>query len=162
MDPDNLNTENPGNGRLYSDSTPCHGTPYNAFHQILASSRDQILRYGRQVTMDTLQMTVHQFHFPTGLAEEASASRPATERLMVMPNPATGGIKVRYRLEKPGAVRLSVFSSDGRVVDAIASGATSAGEHSLDIVRNLTPGTYLLSLETPTGRLSQRIVVPGR
>ena len=25
MDPDNLNTENPGNGALYSDSTPCRG-----------------------------------------------------------------------------------------------------------------------------------------
>jgi hypothetical protein len=161
MDPDNLNTENPGNGRLYSDSTPCHGTPYNAFHQILASSRDQMLRYGRQVTMDTLQMTVHQFHF-TSIIEEEEGNLSATGRLLVMPNPATGGIKVRYRLEKPGAVRLSVFSSDGRVVRAIASGPTAAGELTLDIVRNLTPGTYLLSLETPTGRLSQRIVVPAR
>jgi len=87
---------------------------------------------------------------------------PATGRLLVIPNPATGGIKVRYRMEKPGAVRLSVFSSDGRMVRAVASGPTSAGEHSLDIIRNLTPGTYLLSLETPAGRLSQRIVVPAR
>jgi hypothetical protein len=79
-----------------------------------------------------------------------------------MPNPATGEIKVRYRLDKPGPVRLRVFSSDGRVVDAVAFRVTSAGEHSLDIVRNLTPGAYLLSLETPAGRLSQRIVVPGR
>ena len=162
MDPDNLNTENPGNGTLYSDSTPCHGTPYNAFHQILASSRDQMLRYGRQVTMDTLQMTVHRFHFASVVEEEGNASISATGRLLVMPNPATGGIKVRYRMEKPGAVRLSVFSSDGRVVEAVASRPTSAGEHSLDLVRRLTSGAYLLFLETPTGRSSQQIVVPAR
>ena len=121
-----------------------------------------MLRYGRQVTMDTLQMTVHQFRFPTGVAEEGERSLSATGRLLVMPNPTTGGIKVRYRLDKPGSVRLRVFSSDGRAVQAIALKPTSSGEHSLNIVRNLTPGTYLLSLETPTGRLSQRIVVPAR
>jgi hypothetical protein len=161
MDPDNLNTENPGGGLLCSDSTPCHGTPYNAFHQILASSRDQMLRYGRQVTMDTLQMTVHRFHFPY-VAEEGGKTLSTTRCLLVMPNPTTGGIKVRYRLEKPGPVRLRVFSSDGRAVDAIAFRANSAGERTLGIVRNLTAGTYLLFLETPDGRLSQRIVVPSR
>jgi ribosomal protein L18 len=36
-----------------------------------------------------------------------------------MPNPVTGRIKVRYRLEKPGAVRLSVFTSDGRLSQQI-------------------------------------------
>ena len=161
MDPDNLNPENPGGGLFYSDSTPCHGTPYNAFHQILASSRDQMLRYGRQVTMDTLQMTVHQFSFPY-IAEGGDRTPSATRPLLVNPNPATGRIRVRYRLDKPGPVRLRVYSSDGRIVDAVAARVTSTGEHSLDIVRNLTPGTYLLFLETPAARLSQSIVVPVR
>jgi hypothetical protein len=161
MDPDNLNTENPGGGMLYSDSTPCHGTPYNAFHQILTSSRDQLLRYGRQVTMDSLQMTVHGFHFPY-IAEGRGRTLSATGRLLAMPNPATSEIKVRYRLDKPGAVRLKVFSSDGRMVDAITSSASSPGEHHLDVARSLAPGTYLLSLETPDGPLLQSIVVPVR
>ena len=60
MDPDCPDTENPGGGR-YSDSTPCNGYPYNAFHQMLVSSRDQMIRYGHGVTMDTTQMTIHRY-----------------------------------------------------------------------------------------------------
>jgi len=74
----------------------------------------------------------------------------------------TGGIKARYRLERPGAVRLRVFSSDGRVAHAVAAGVTSAGEHTLGTARNHTAGTRMLFLDTPDGRLSQRIVVPSR
>jgi len=160
MDPESPDTENPGNGTLYSDSTPCHGTPYNAFHQMLASTCARMLGYGRPVTMDTLQMTIHVHHL--GITEEEGRNLPAAGRLLVIPNPATGGIWVRCRLEKPGAVRLSVVSADGRVVDAIAIGVTAAGEHSINLDRHLPAGTYLLSLVTPTGRLSQQVVVPGR
>lgn len=160
MDPDCPDTENPGNGTLYSDSTPCHGTPYNAFHQMLASTCERMLLYGRPVTMDTLQMTIHVHHL--GVAEEEDRSLPATERLLVTPNPSTGGIRVRYRLKKPGAARLSVISADGRVVDAVALGVISAGEHSINLDRHLPSGAYLLSLETPNGRLSQQAVIPSR
>jgi hypothetical protein len=160
MDPDNQDTENPGNGTLYSDSTPCHGTPYNAFHQMLASTCERMLGYGRPVTMDTLQMTVHVRHL--GVAEEEGRSLPEAGRMLVSPNPTTGEIRVRYRLEKPGTVRLSVVSSDGRIVHAVPVGTTTAGEHSLELVRHLPAGTYLLYLDTPNGRLYQHVVVPSR
>jgi hypothetical protein len=162
MDPDNLNTENPGSGRPYSDSTPCNGYPYNAFHQMLASSRDQMLRYGKQVTMDTSQMTVHLFRFPHVGFEERGETGPANGQLKVAPNPATGRITVSYQLATPGPVRLLVFSADGRAIAALSQGVVPAGEHSLDLGRALAPGTYLLTLETGAGRLSQKLVVPGR
>lgn len=162
MDPDNLNTENPGNGHLYSDSTPCNGYPYNAFHQMLASSRDQMLRYGRQVTMDTSEMTVHHFRFAGTTVEEPRAVVPAVGGLKVTPNPATGRITVSYQLAASGPVRLLVFSEDGRKVAELQQGMLPAGEHSLSLDRALTPGMYLLSLETVTGRESRKIVVPAR
>ena len=162
MDPDNLNTENPGNGQHYSDSTRCNGYPYNAFHQMLVSSRDQMLRYGRQVTMDTTQMTVHHFRFPSAALEEPRAAVPAIGRLRVMPNPATGRIAVSYQLAAAGPVRLLVFSEDGRMVAALPQGVLSAGEHTLSLDRTLFPGTYLLTLEAGAGRESLKLVIPGR
>jgi hypothetical protein len=162
MDPDNLNTENPGSGRPYSDSTPCNGYPYNAFHQMLVSSRDQELRYGRQVTMDTSQMTVHLFRFPSAALEEPRASVPTIGRLKAMPNPASGRIAVSYQLAAAGSVRLLVFTEDGRMVAALPQGVLSAGGHTLTLDRALSPGTYLLTLETGAGRESQKVVIPGR
>ena len=162
MDPDNLNTENPGSGRSYSDSTPCNGYPYNAFHQMLTSSRDEMLRYGRQVTMDTSEMTVHHFRFTGTAVEEPRAVVPAVGGLKVMPNPASGRIKVSYRLKTAGPVSLLVFSEDGRKVAALPQGVLSAGEHTVSLDRMLSPGTYLLTLETGAGRESLKLVVPGR
>jgi len=162
MDPDNLNTENPGSGRSYSDSTPCNGYPYNAFHQMLASNRDEMLRYGRQVTMDTTEMTVHHFRFPVTAVEEPRAVVPAVGGFKVTPNPAFGRFTVSYRLQTAGPVNLLVFSEDGRKVATLPQGVLAAGEHKVDLDRALSPGTYLLTLETGHGRESLKLVVPGR
>ena len=162
MDPDNLNTENPGSGRFYSDSTPCNGYPYNAFHQMLVSSRDEMFRYGRQVTMDTSEMTVHHFRFPGTAVEEPRALVPAVGGLKVTPNPASGRIKVSYRLKAAGPVSLLVFSEDGRKVATLPQGVLAAGEHTVSLDRTLSPGMYLLTLETGSGRESLKLVIPGR
>jgi len=161
MDPDNVNTENPGSGRSYSDSTPCNGFPYNAFHQMLVSSRDQMLRYGRQVTMDTTEMTVHHFKFP-GAAVEERTTIPGVGGLRVTPNPANGRFTVSYQLGTASAVRLLVFSADGRKVAELPQGVVAAGEHTLSFDRALSPGTYLLRLEAGNVRESLKLVVPSR
>jgi hypothetical protein len=161
MDPDNTNTENPGSGRSYSDSTPCNGFPYNAFHQMLVSSRDQMLRYGRPVTMDTTEMTVHHFQFPgAGVVERTRVT--GIGGLKVTPNPANGRFTVSYQLGTASAVRLLVFSEDGRKLAELPQGVLSAGRHTLSLDRALSPGTYLLTLETATGHESLKLVVPGR
>ncbi len=162
MDPDNLNTENPGNGHPYSDSTPCNGFPYNAFHQMLVSSRDQMLRYGHQVTMDSSEITVHHFRFPTAAVAEQHPTAPSARRLRALPNPATGRVGVICQLPAAGAVRLLVYSEDGRMVAALPQGVLSAGEHKLYLERALSPGTYLVALETGTGRETLKLVVPSR
>jgi hypothetical protein len=55
-----------------------------------------------------------------------------------------------------------VFSEDGRKVAELPQGVLSAGRHTLSLDRALSPGTYLLTLETGTGRESLKLVVPGR
>ena len=162
MDPDNLNTENPGNGHSYSDSTPCYGFPYNAFHQMLVSSRDQMLRYGHQVTMDTTEITVHHFRFPQAALAEPRTAVPVVGGLKVMPNPANGKVTVSYQLGVSSSVRLLLFSEDGRKVAEFPQGVVSAGRHTLNINRTLSPGTYLLRLEAGAGREALKLVIPGR
>jgi hypothetical protein len=162
MDPDNTNTENPGSGHAYSDSTPCNGYPYNAFHQMLVSSRDQMLRYGHQVTMDTSEMTVHHFQFPSAAVEQPRSAVPGIGGLKVMPNPANGKVTVSYQLAAASAVRLLVFSEDGRKVAEFPQGVLSAGRHTLNLDRALSPGTYLLRLEAGNMWESLKLVVPGR
>jgi len=161
MDPDNLNDENPGNGHSYSDSTPCNGYPYNVFHQMLVSSRDQMLRYGHQVTMDTTEMTVHHFQFPGAAVSEARVVR-AAGALKVTPNPAGGKVTVSCELGAAAPVRLIVFSEDGRKVADLPQGVLSAGRHALSLDRALAPGTYLLTLEAGNSHESLKLVVPTR
>jgi hypothetical protein len=162
MDPDNLNTENPGNGHSYSDSTPCYGFPYNAFHQMLVSSRDQMLRYGHQVTMDTTEITVHHFRFPQAALAEPRTAVPVVGGLKVMPNPANGKVTVSYQLGVSSSVRLLLFSEDGRKVAEFPQGVLSSGRHTLNLNRTLSPGTYLLRLEAGAGREALKLVIPGR
>lgn len=162
MDPDNLNTENPGNGRPYSDSTPCNGFPYNAFHQSLVSSRDQMLRYGRQVTMDSAQMTVHHFRFPRVPVKEQPGPNPPASSLTVTPNPATGRIAASIRLATAGPVQLLLFAADGRLALAQSAGRLPPGRHELGLACPPAPGTYLLVIETADGRHSRKVVIPAR
>lgn len=162
MDPDNLNPENPGNGRLYSDSTPCSGYPYNAFHQMLASSRDEMLRYGRPVTMDSAAMTIRHFRFPTTGAGERGGAGPRSPRLTVWPNPANGRVSAGFELVKPGPVRLVAYSEDGRLAAALPARTLAAGAHRLSFDRPLPAGSYLLAVETAAGTLSGKVVVPAR
>jgi hypothetical protein len=162
MDPDCPDTENPGSGHSYSDSTPCNGYPYNAFHQMLTSSRDQMLRYGHQVTMDTSAMTVHHFRFPQAALEEPRAAVTVVGGLKVMPNPANGKVTVSYQLGAASAVRLLLFSEDGRMVAEFPQGVLSAGRHTLSLDRKLSPGTYLVTLEAGARRESLKLVIPSR
>ena len=161
MDPDNLNDENPGNGHSYSDSTPCGGYPYNAFHQMLVSSRDQMLRYGHQVTMDTTEMTIHHFQFP-GTAVRESHSIRAVGSLRVMPNPAGGKVTLSCELGAAAPVRLIVFSEDGRKIADLPQGVLAAGRHTLSLDHALAAGTYLLTLQVGNSRESRKLVIPGR
>jgi len=164
MDPDNLNTENPGNGNRYAvDSTPCGGMPYNAFHQMLVSSRDKMLAYGRHVTMDTLQMSVHIISFrpQTGVFEPGGETSP----ISVLANPARDAVVLQYALKAAGPVKVSVFDTGGRLVCRLKDAVESAGEHRLvwnrtdDSGRLVPAGTYVVVLETAAGRSTRKVVI---
>jgi hypothetical protein len=168
MDPDNLNTENPGSNHRYSvDSTPCSGMPYNAFHQLLVSNRDKMLAYGKHVTMDTLQMTVHLFSFrnPTGVNE--SGSRPLGLTVDAIPNPGSGSTAIRYSLARSGPVRIAVFDPAGRLVVRFPDRSQTAGQYTVNWNRRdaagarVAAGNYLVKVESGELTGTVRIVLTG-
>ncbi len=73
---------------------------------------------------------------------------PALERLMrIDPNPFTDATTVRYTLERAGRVQLLVNSSDGKQLQVLHEGNTSAGDHSYDWnTGHLAPGIYYVTL----------------
>ncbi len=73
---------------------------------------------------------------------------PALERLLrIDPNPFTEATTVRYTLERAGRAQLLVNSSDGKQLQVLHEGNTSAGDHSYDwSTGHLAPGIYYVTL----------------
>jgi len=170
MDPDNLNTENPGSGHSYSvDSTPCGGMPYNAFHQLLVSNRDKMLAYGKHVTMDSLQMTVHLFSFrnPTGVGDPHGPVSPGHLTVDAIPNPSSGPTQIRYSLSRSGPVGIAVFDQAGRLVVRFPDRSQTAGQYTVSWNRRdatgarVAAGSYFVKVESGEQTGTVRIVLTG-
>lgn len=86
---------------------------------------------------------------------------PATTvTLSAYPNPFAGTTTVAYELDRPETVQVTVYDLLGRAVTRLVDTTQPAGSH---VVRwNAAwqpPGLYLVVVETPTGRATQRVVV---
>lgn len=69
--------------------------------------------------------------------------------LGIEPNPSQQDVRVRYRLDQPGQVRLSVADGQGRTVAVLTDKKQPAGDYSIVFsAGNLPPGTYFCTLET--------------
>ena len=82
-----------------------------------------------------------------------------TARLEAAPNPFVTSTVLRYRLERAGPVRLTVYDLGGRLVARPVDGEQPAGPHeALLLSGDLPSGVYRCRLETG-GRPVERIVV---
>jgi hypothetical protein len=75
---------------------------------------------------------------PTGVEEQ-----DAVPFIGVSPNPACGAAELRFSLEAPAAVSLTVYDIRGRVVSNLSSADYPPGEHGIAIA-DMPPGLYLL------------------
>ena len=141
--------------------------PYNAFHQMLVSSRDKMLAYGKHVTMDTLQMTSTMFSFrnPTGVGEVGS--RPLGLVVAALPNPSSGSTQIRYSLGRSGPVRIAVFDQTGRLVVRLPGPqpdrrAIHRNWNRRDAAGARVPaGSYLVRVESGESAGTARITLTG-
>ncbi|MFN3597868.1 MAG: penicillin acylase family protein [Rubricoccaceae bacterium] len=91
-------------------------------------------------------------------AEEGAAGGFSLEA--PAPNPSAHRASLRYRLERPAAVQLSVYDALGREVARLVDAPQAAGLHGATLrTEGLAPGVYLARLVVDGRARTQRIVV---
>ena len=76
------------------------------------------------------------------------------------PNPARGGLAVRFGTAARGPVRLGVYDVAGRLVQQSMDTVLDAGDYLLNVdLGGASTGMYFLKLWTPAGALHRTFVL---
>jgi hypothetical protein len=81
------------------------------------------------------------------------------------PNPFNPTTRIDFVLEQPGSVEIAIFDISGRRVATLQDGELAAGEHHVtwngetDRGEPAASGAYLYVLQTPTDRLTRRMML---
>ena len=97
----------------------------------------------------------------TGVGIEEGEGLPFTAILHPpLPNPFSSSLSITYSLPKPSQVELSVYDLAGRLIDTLANGPVSTGEHTTvwNPDPSLSIGCYLIVLNADGDRLVRRCV----
>lgn len=83
-----------------------------------------------------------------GTASEGDAQPGVFTLAQNYPNPFRSATAIAYALERPAAVRVTVFDATGREIAVLEEGARAAGDHTVDFdAAGLASGTYLVQLK---------------
>ena len=99
-----------------------------------------------------------------GIKGDAALMSNASKKgidLQVFPNPATGVVRLSYRVAQPGRVRLTLSDALGRVVQTVVDQAqvpSGAFETKVNLA-GLRAGVYYCTLQTGSQHLVERIAV---
>ena len=78
----------------------------------------------------------------------------------VYPNPMSGTARIQFELKQGEQVDVNIVDLVGRKIQTVQQGQMQAGIHSLSIDKtHLTPGIYLINVETTKGAFSHKLVV---
>ncbi|TAE30611.1 MAG: T9SS C-terminal target domain-containing protein [Cytophagales bacterium] len=121
-------------------------------------------RNGTNFTIQARQSGVeaNPYTFTSGCAGYRLATVSKTEpeqTLLVLPNPTTGKVTVRFRLGAGEAATLRVTNSWGVEVGRRAVVGTGAEQDETLNLERETPGVYLLSLQAGSKRLTGKVVL---
>lgn len=82
-----------------------------------------------------------------------------TLRVQVFPNPNDGNFEVRFHMEKITEAKISLYGVDGKKIEEIVLSNLVVGENIFQSkIKNLR-GTYLLTIETPFEKSTQKIIL---
>lgn len=96
----------------------------------------------------------------TSAAAELPPVTPPTRFLPASPNPFNPRTTLRFELARAGVVQMVVTDAQGRRVATLADGVLDAGSHTIDwSADGLASGVYFVSLRTPAGHSTQRVVL---
>jgi len=76
------------------------------------------------------------------------------------PNPAHGQTKIRYRINTPGDVKLTLYDVQGKPVKILVNEFKDPGEHEITIsLDNVSAGIYLYEIQAGILKDSKRLIV---
>jgi beta-glucanase (GH16 family) len=71
--------------------------------------------------------------------------------------------KIAYIIDRPGNIKIYVHNAEGRLVKKIADNYATAGSHSLTPdMSSVANGVYVLTLNTPSGRLLKGLITKAK
>jgi hypothetical protein len=81
-------------------------------------------------------------------------------QMNISPNPFNLSTTIRYVIEQPGEMRITLYDVLGRIATQMNFGSVNAGEHSTRLdVSSLASGVYFVRLQTPGHALTQKILL---
>lgn len=123
------------------------GTQSNFSVYINTTNNDQL----------TLRDTVAMTCAPTSGVPDGHSAELA---LSLSPNPVHQSAKIEYSLGYAEHVSITVLDVMGRVRSTLVNEFTSEGDHAVQFgTTGLTSGTYYLRMETPSARVTKKIVI---
>ncbi|RMH73850.1 MAG: T9SS C-terminal target domain-containing protein [Gemmatimonadetes bacterium] len=99
--------------------------------------------------------------FQTGVTVEAASIQTPANSVLYQnyPNPFNPRTTIRYQIHQAMPVQLTVYNTQGHVVQALVDQMQSAGTYTVEWnAENLTSGTYIYQLKTPA-QVEQREMI---
>ena len=84
-----------------------------------------------------------------------------TLKMQVYPNPNNGDFIVKFNIIEVGQVKISLFGFDGKKIEEKIFTNLNIGENTHQLkINNLSPkGIYILSIETPYEKATQKVII---
>jgi hypothetical protein len=84
-----------------------------------------------------------------------------TLKMQVMPNPNDGDFIVKFNLENPSDVKISIYNIEGKKIDETILTNLNLGDHSYQSkwIKNIKIGTFIVTIETMAEKATQKIII---
>ncbi len=95
-----------------------------------------------------------------GVSPEFEPSLPQSMQVSVHPNPFNGVAIIRYHIDKPGDVKLSLYDTQGRLISTLYQGHNLPGNYTSKLsAENLSSGVYIVRLQCGSAVKNEKIVL---
>ena len=146
-------TDGDRQAEVYLDYT---GTNEQGHFMMSMSGKTLLANFTALVTDRRDNSSALSLPLSTTSAVETPGRRPSEFRLdPVFPNPFNPAASVRFSVERPCRVRLTVFNLLGRTVAVLADGPMASGDHVVSVnASSWASGPYLVRMDVDGGRWS--------
>lgn len=114
------------------------------------------------ITENSIALTLSetpQFVVVSGSSTASSVQPSKGFELNAYPNPAHKQMQISLLVPERQMVNLSAYTSDGKFVKTIVNGPIDQGIHHYEFGSGQLPGTYVLSANSPSGKIVKKVVL---